>query len=64
MAIFERMSDLVRANVNDLIDKAENPEKMVKQSTPPRSCWPDNLYRLLQRNGRIFFFVSEICPTA
>lgn len=31
MAIFERMSDLVRANVNDLIDKAENPEKMVKQ---------------------------------
>lgn len=31
MAIFERISDLVRANVNDLIDKAENPEKMVKQ---------------------------------
>ena len=31
MAIFERLSDLVRANINDLIDKAENPEKMVKQ---------------------------------
>ena len=31
MAIFERISDLVRANINDLIDKAENPEKMVKQ---------------------------------
>lgn len=31
MAIFERLSDLVRSNVNDLIDKAENPEKMVKQ---------------------------------
>lgn len=31
MAIFERISDLVRANVNDLIDKAEDPEKMVKQ---------------------------------
>ena len=31
MAIFERMSDLVKANINDLIDKAENPEKMVKQ---------------------------------
>ena len=28
MAIFERMSDLVRSNI---IDKAENPEKMVKQ---------------------------------
>ena len=31
MAIYERISDLVRANINDLIDKAENPEKMVKQ---------------------------------
>lgn len=31
MAIFERLTDLVRANINDLIDKAENPEKMVKQ---------------------------------
>lgn len=31
MAIFERLSDLIRANINDLIDKAENPEKMVKQ---------------------------------
>ena len=31
MAIFERISDLVRANINDLIDRAEDPEKMVKQ---------------------------------
>ena len=31
MAIFERLSDLVRSNINDLIDKAEDPEKMVKQ---------------------------------
>lgn len=31
MAILERMSDLIRSNINDLIDKAENPEKMVKQ---------------------------------
>ena len=31
MTILERMGDLVRSNINDLIDKAENPEKMVKQ---------------------------------
>ncbi|HKE30538.1 MAG TPA: PspA/IM30 family protein, partial [Candidatus Angelobacter sp.] len=27
----ERVSTLIRANLNDLIDKAENPEKMIKQ---------------------------------
>lgn len=31
LAIFSRLSDLLKANINDLIDKAENPEKMVKQ---------------------------------
>src|SRR5438552_13746043 len=31
MALLERVATLVRANVNDLIDKAEEPEKMIKQ---------------------------------
>ena len=31
MALLERVSALVRANLNDLIDKAEDPEKMIKQ---------------------------------
>jgi len=31
MALMERVSTLVRANLNDLIDKAEEPEKMIKQ---------------------------------
>ena len=31
MAIFERLGDLIKSNINDLLDKAENPEKMVKQ---------------------------------
>ena len=30
MALLERVSTLVRANLNDLIDKAEDPEKMIK----------------------------------
>lgn len=31
MALLERVAALLRANVNDLIDKAEDPEKMLKQ---------------------------------
>lgn len=31
MPLLERVSTLVRANLNDLIDKAEEPEKMIKQ---------------------------------
>jgi len=31
MALMERVATLIRANLNDLVDKAEDPEKMVKQ---------------------------------
>ncbi len=31
MALLERVTTLLRANINDLIDKAEEPEKMLKQ---------------------------------
>src|SRR4051812_38742483 len=31
MALLERVSRLIRANLNDLVDKAEDPEKMIKQ---------------------------------
>jgi phage shock protein A len=31
MALLERVSTLIRANLNELIDKAEDPEKMIKQ---------------------------------
>ncbi len=31
MALLERVSTLVRANLNDLVDKAEDPEKMLRQ---------------------------------
>ena len=31
MAILERVSTLLRANLNDLLDRAEDPEKMVRQ---------------------------------
>ena len=31
MALLERVATLIRANLNDLIDKAEEPEKMIKQ---------------------------------
>ncbi|MBQ3566970.1 MAG: PspA/IM30 family protein [Oscillospiraceae bacterium] len=31
MGIFSRIGDLLKSNINDLIDRAEDPEKMVKQ---------------------------------
>src|SRR5438477_3763087 len=31
MALLERVGTLLRANLNDLVDRAEDPEKMVKQ---------------------------------
>lgn len=31
MGIFDRMSRLIRANVNDMLDRAEDPEKMIDQ---------------------------------
>ncbi|MBA3416536.1 MAG: PspA/IM30 family protein [Chloroflexia bacterium] len=31
MGIFDRMSQLIRANVNDLLDRAEDPDKLIDQ---------------------------------
>ena len=31
MALLDRVTTLIKANVNDLVDKAENPEKLLKQ---------------------------------
>ena len=31
MALLERVTTLIKANVNDLVEKAENPEKLLKQ---------------------------------
>ena len=31
MGIFDRLSTMIRSNINDLITRAENPEKMLNQ---------------------------------
>ena len=31
MGLFDRLSTLIRSNINDLISSAENPEKMLNQ---------------------------------
>lgn len=32
MGLFSRISDIISANINDLVDKFENPEKMLRQA--------------------------------
>ena len=34
MGILDRISTLMRANINDMIDRAEDPEKVVGSSSP------------------------------
>ena len=31
MGLLERVGTLIRANLNDMIDRAEDPQKMIKQ---------------------------------
>ena len=31
MALLERVATLIRANLNDMVERAENPEKLLKQ---------------------------------
>src|SRR5438045_1471126 len=38
MALLERVATLVRANLNDLIDHAEDPEKMIKLAEAQSKC--------------------------
>ena len=32
MGIFKRFTDVLKANINDMISKSENPEKMLNQA--------------------------------
>jgi PspA/IM30 family len=48
MGIFDRLSTMLRSNINDLISRAENPEKMLNQlivdmKTRPSSRSPPQL---------------------
>src|SRR6266567_6657063 len=49
MALLERVSTLVRANLNDLIDKAEHPEKMIKQVVIDQKAQVENLKTALRQ---------------
>jgi len=53
MALLERVSTLVRANLNDLIDKAEHPEKMIKS----KSSYMQN--QLLQVKTQVAIAIAD-----
>jgi phage shock protein A len=49
MRLLSRLADIVSANLNELIERYEDPELLLKQavcemdeSLRARSCWPDN----------------------
>src|SRR3989442_567385 len=56
MALLERVATLVRANLNDLIDKAEDPEKMIKQVIH------DMQYQLLQVKTQVTNVIAAPNP--
>ena len=57
MKIFSRLADLLKANINDLIDRAEDPEKMVKQIIIDME---DQLQRAVQGLGTVLASEREM----
>jgi phage shock protein A len=57
MKIFSRLADLLKANVNDLIDRAEDPEKMVKQIVIDME---EQLQKAVQGLGTVMASVRQI----
>src|SRR5438132_365641 len=53
MALLERVSALIRANLNDLIDRAEDPQKMLRQVTL------DMQNQLLQVKTQVAIAIAE-----
>jgi phage shock protein A len=46
MGLLERVSTLIRANLNDMVDRAEDPEKMIKQVI---RTWRTNTFKSRRR---------------
>ncbi|MCD4669199.1 MAG: PspA/IM30 family protein [Actinomycetia bacterium] len=57
MKIFSRLADLLKANINDLIDRAEDPEKMVKQIVIDME---EQLQKAVQGLGTVMASVRQV----
>jgi phage shock protein A len=54
VSIFKRINDVITANINDLVDRVEDPERMVKQIIPEME---DNIR--ISKEGVIEAIASE-----